>query len=116
MSTSPKPLEIRIRTYDNELKAELEAYLQSQGVTDVVIRKRIEVLDGGDMSFMEPLLTFLVPVAQGVSSYLIGDWLVKRFSKKPPKTVAVNNQPMAPEQITVVINNYYGSKPEDSSS
>lgn len=116
MSTSPKPLEIGVRTYDKELDAELKAHLLSLNVSDINITRRVTTFDCGEPSVIEPLLAYVVAAASGASANLVSHWLINRFAKKPPESVAVNNQPMPPAQVTVVINNYYNSKSEDASS
>lgn len=116
MPNSQKPLEITVRTYDKGLDTELKAYLSSLNVSDVTIGRRVTTFDCGDPSVIEPLLAYAIAVTSAASGNLTSHWLINRFAKKSPESVAVNNQPMPPAQITVVINNYYNSKPEDDSS
>jgi len=107
MGSRNKPIKLRVLTEDKDLLTELSAYLSSKGVADFKGGRVMLAFDSADLQpVIETVLTFTIEASKDLTLGLVGAWLYERFQKKPPKTVSVENQPIAHQQITVVINNY----------
>lgn len=55
---------------------------------------------------LENVLRLIVETSITIETNLLAVWLYDRFKTKPPEKVTVNDVPVEPERIMIVVNNF----------
>lgn len=96
-------LRIEIETSDTALLSDL----QTEQIDGLRLMTRAFTCDSPDwIPPVENVLRLIVEVSIAAETNLLAAWLYDRFKARPPEKLVVNDVPVEPARVSIVINNY----------